>query len=106
MTNGVPESGLFRKLRILPKRGLGRVVECAVLLWFVMADPDVPAWCKALAAAALAYFICPVDAVPDFLPMGFVDDAALLVSTVAKASGYVTPAIRERARAKRRELGL
>ncbi len=102
----VRESGLFRKLRILPKRGLGRVVECAVLLWFVLADPDVPAWCKALAAAALAYFLCPVDAMPDFLPMGLVDDAALLVTTVAKVSGCVTAETRERARSKRRELGL
>lgn len=102
----VRESGLFRKLRVLPKRGLGRVVECVVLLWFVLADPKVPAWCKALAAVALAYFLCPIDALPDFLPMGFVDDAALLVSTVAKVSGFVTEETRERARAKRRELGL
>ena len=102
----IRESGVFRTLRILPKRGLGRVVECVVLLWFVLSDPDVPAWCKALAAAALAYFVCPVDAVPDFFPMGFVDDAALLVSTLAKVSGYATAETRERARAKRRELGL
>lgn len=104
--SGIRENRLFQKVRILPKRGLGRIVECVVLLWLVLSDPDVPTWCKALAAAALAYFLCPVDALPDFLPTGLVDDAALLVSTVAKVSGFVTSQTRERAREKRRDLGL
>jgi len=100
------ERDLFAKARLLPKRGLGRVVECVVLLWFVLADPDVPAWCKALAAAALAYFVCPFDAIFDGFPGGLVDDAALVVATVAKVAGFATPETRERARAKRAELGL
>ncbi|MDX2177690.1 MAG: DUF1232 domain-containing protein [Candidatus Sumerlaeia bacterium] len=104
--SGIREGSLFDKLRILPKRGLGRVVECVVLLWFVLADPGVPRWAKALAATALAYFLCPVDALPDFLPSGFVDDAALLVSTAAKLTGLASPELLQRAREKRRELGL
>ena len=29
--------------------------------------------------AALAYFLCPIDAIPDYIPLaGFIDDAAVL----------------------------
>jgi len=106
MSHRVRDSGLFRKLRVLPKRGLGRIVETVVILWMLLRDDAVPRWAKVLIAATLAYLICPFDAVPDFLPGGYLDDIALLAGTLAKVSGFVTDETRERARAKRRELGL
>ena len=97
---------LWGKLRLLPKKGLGRLVECVVLLWVLLADPAVPTWAKVLIAAALAYLICPFDGIPDFLPAGLTDDAALLLSTAAKASGLVTGHHRRLAAARRRDLGI
>ena len=41
--------------------------------------PHVPWKTASALAAALAYFVAPVDAVPDFLPLtGLLDDAAVL----------------------------
>ena len=99
-------SSLTRKLRILPKRGFGRIVECIVVLWCVLSDERVPTWAKVIAATALAYFICPLDALPDFLPTGFADDAALLVAAFGKIAGIVSEEHRASARRKLRDLGL
>ena len=49
---------------------------------------------------ALGYFILPIDAIPDFLPLGFSDDAAALVPAFMLASAYITPEIEEMAKKK------
>jgi len=41
----------------------------------------------ALAIGAIAYFVSPVDLIPDFLPVaGYVDDAAVIAFVIASAS--------------------
>ena len=50
------------------------VVETALKLFYCMQDADTPKWAKTVIGGALLYFIMPVDAVPDFLPGGYVDD--------------------------------
>ena len=39
----------------------------ALALWFCARDPDTPAAARGMMLAALAYFILPFDAVPDFI---------------------------------------
>lgn len=42
-------------------------------------DPRVPVWRKLAGVLAIAYFLSPVDAVPDFIPMlGWLDDIGVL----------------------------
>ena len=54
-----------------------------VAMYFCLLDPATPIWVKATAAAALAYFILPFDAVPDFLPIvGLSDDASVLAAAL------------------------
>lgn len=46
-------------------------------------DSDVKWYKKAVVAAALIYFITPVDAMPDFIPFaGFLDDLGVIAWTV------------------------
>jgi uncharacterized membrane protein YkvA (DUF1232 family) len=50
---------------------------------------------------ALAYFVLPIDAIPDILPVvGFADDAAVLTAAIKLVAGHITPAHREAARDK------
>jgi uncharacterized membrane protein YkvA (DUF1232 family) len=43
---------------------------------------------------ALAYFIFPLDAVPDFVPMtGYTDGLGVLAAAVATTAAYITPEI-------------
>ena len=69
-----------------------------VALYFCLLDPATPAWVKGIVAAALAYFVLPFDAIPDFLPfVGLGDDASILAAAYAAVSPFVTDEHRERA---------
>jgi len=47
---------------------------------------------KAALVAALAYFVLPLDAVPDVLPgVGFTDDAAVLLTALRMVAGHLRP---------------
>ena len=82
-----------RYLRRLPLAGE------VVAMYFCMLDPKTPLWVKGTAAAALAYFIMPIDAIPDLMPLvGLSDDASVLAAAVAAISSHVTADHRERAR--------
>jgi uncharacterized membrane protein YkvA (DUF1232 family) len=76
---------------------LGHVLD----LYFAMRH-EMPAWAQALVAAALAYFISPVDAVPDVIPfIGYGDDAVVLTSAVR---AYITDQVKEQSRVVLRRL--
>ncbi len=71
-----------------------------VALYFCLIDPTTPAWVKAIVAAALAYFVLPLDAIPDFLPIvGLGDDASILAAAYAAVSAHITPEHRDKAHA-------
>jgi uncharacterized membrane protein YkvA (DUF1232 family) len=73
--------------------------EELVALWFAATDKQTPATGKAIMLAALAYFVMPVDALPDWLPgIGFTDDAAVIAAAIAMAGRMIKPAHREAAR--------
>ncbi|BAZ31037.1 hypothetical protein NIES4074_35070 [Cylindrospermum sp. NIES-4074] len=59
------------------------VVESALTLYYVSQDPKVPAKEILLIGGTLAYFILPIDGVPDLIPgVGFTDDLAVLTAAV------------------------
>jgi uncharacterized membrane protein YkvA (DUF1232 family) len=57
----------------------------------------IPLWQWPMVAAALAYFISPIDAMPDPI---FIDDAGVLAATVAALGALVTDDVRAEARAR------
>lgn len=84
-------------------RGLaGKVpfAEDAAAAYFCAVDPTTPARVKATLFAALAYFVMPFDAVPDFLAgIGFTDDAAVIALALSLVARSIRPEHRARARA-------
>jgi len=71
----------WRKIR----RVAGRVpfVEDAVAGFYCARDPDTPKSVRAVLFGALAYFVLPTDAIPDFVAgFGFTDDAAVLTAAL------------------------
>ena len=62
-------------------------------------DKDTPLGVKATLVAAIAYFVLPLDAIPDVLPViGFTDDAAVLATAIKLVADNIRPAHREAAR--------
>jgi uncharacterized membrane protein YkvA (DUF1232 family) len=62
-------------------------------------DDHTPLKVRAALLAALAYFVLPIDTMPDILPLlGFTDDALVLVTALRMVSAHITDAHREAAR--------
>jgi uncharacterized membrane protein YkvA (DUF1232 family) len=81
---------------------LGKVpfTEDAVAAFHCATDPATPLPVRATLFGALAYFVVPLDVVPDLLlGLGFTDDAAVMVAAFTAARMHITEAHRARARA-------
>lgn len=73
--------------------------EDALAAWCCARDPATPARVRFILISAVAYFVLPIDAIPDIVPLlGFSDDAAVIAAAIASVAGEITPAHRERAR--------
>lgn len=71
----------------------------ALSVWFCAKDPETPAQAKALMMAGLAYFVLPVDAIPDVLAgIGFTDDAAVFAAMLAIVGRHLKPRHKQDAR--------
>jgi uncharacterized membrane protein YkvA (DUF1232 family) len=63
-----------------------------VAAWFCAVDPQTPTRVRAVLMAAVAYFVLPTDAVPDFIAVfGFGDDATVLALAVSTVAGHIRP---------------
>ena len=78
-------------------RKVGRsAAEPAVLLFYAM--DKGPLWAKTIIISALGYLVCPIDAVPDIVPVvGFADDAVALTAALGAVSAYITDDVKKRA---------
>jgi uncharacterized membrane protein YkvA (DUF1232 family) len=75
------------------------VVEKALWLYYAAERPEVPRWAKLTIYGALAYFVLPLDAIPDLIPgAGYVDDLGALSTALLTVAGYVNDDVKRRAR--------
>ena len=75
-------------------------MEDVVAGYYTALDRKTPLKARGTLLAALAYFVMPVDMIPDFIVgFGFTDDAAVLMAAIAAIRGHIKPAHREAARA-------
>jgi uncharacterized membrane protein YkvA (DUF1232 family) len=79
--------------------------EDLLAAWFCARDPATPRRVRLTLLAALGYFVLPVDAIPDIMPLiGFTDDAAVIAAAIAAVAGSITIEHRERAKKAMTEL--
>lgn len=71
----------------------------ALSVWFCAKDEETPLAAKGMMLAALAYFVMPIDAIPDFIAgLGFTDDAAVFTALLATLGKNLKPRHREAAK--------
>ena len=74
-------------------------MEDVVAAYYCALDPNTPFRVRATLIGALAYFVMPLDIIPDFiLALGFTDDAALLATVIGMFRAHIKPEHREAAR--------
>lgn len=71
-----------------------------VSVYYSARDPETPTAAKGIMVGALAYFVLPVDAIPDiFAGIGFTDDAAVIAALIATLGANIKGRHREQAEA-------
>lgn len=89
--------GLWRTVR----RAAGQIpfMEEVVAGYFCALDSRTPTRVRGTLFAALAYFVMPLDVVPDFiLGLGFTDDLSVLLAALGTIRTHITPGHRAAAR--------
>ena len=91
------------KAKFFPK--LARVLagvpfaEDLAAAYYCAFDKSTPLKAKGILVGALAYFILPLDVIPDvILGLGFTDDMAVLLAAFNVVRTHIKPYHRERAR--------
>lgn len=97
----LPQPRLWRKISRFAKRLGQRVVYMVLLMYYAYRNPQTPAWAKRIILGTLAYFISPIDFLPDLTPfLGFSDDLGLLGVSLATVAAYINADTRREARAQ------
>ncbi|MEM9106298.1 MAG: YkvA family protein [Pseudomonadota bacterium] len=82
-------------------------MEDLVAAYYCAFDLNTPHRVRGILLAALAYFVLPLDGLPDFLAfVGFSDDVAVLTAALAAIRTHITPAHYAAAREALREADL
>ena len=59
-------------------------------LYYTLKDEDTPAWVRTVILGTLGYFIFPMDALPDFIPvLGFTDDLGAMATAISTLMPYI-----------------
>ena len=70
-----------------------------IAAYYCAIDPATPLHAKAVLFGALAYFIMPIDLVPDFIAwIGFTDDAAVLYAALRTIAPHIKDSHRQQAK--------
>jgi len=91
------EKSFWGKLKKYVGKLSKELIEKVLWLYYVAQEPAVPIMVKARIYSALGYFILPVDAIPDTIPVvGYSDDLGVLTAAVASVIMYITPEIKRK----------
>jgi len=70
----------------------------ALAAWYAARDPATPLPAKGMIFAGLAYFVLPLDAIPDiFAGIGYTDDAAVIAALIATLGANIKRRHRDQA---------
>ena len=95
------DSAFWTKVKRFAKKAGAKVIYLALMLYYAMISSETPVWAKTVIVSALAYFICPVDLIPDTIPVvGFSDDLAALTAAAKAVSVCITPEVTAKAKSK------
>jgi len=93
----IVQDGFAAKIRAVARRV--PFIEDAIAAYRCARDPATPLTARLAIMAALAYFVIPLDAIPDVIAvLGFTDDAAVFWAAWRTIKPHVTDAHRAAAK--------
>jgi len=91
----ISEKDFLAKIVGVPQKAGCAIIRSAVTLFVLMKSSTIPSWAKVSIIGALAYFISPIDVIPDFLPGGFIDDLAVMALLLDQLDVHIDTATLE-----------
>lgn len=74
------------------KKNIFNLISHLKALKNYMLDSDVAWYRKSVVVAALVYFVTPIDAIPDFVPVaGFLDDLGVIAAAIKFLGNEIKP---------------
>lgn len=100
-TKSFSEKRLFEKILKFAKLVGIRIVYTALILFYTLQKATTPKWAKSMIIGALAYFILPIDFIPDFIPfIGYTDDFSALAGALVATAMYVDDEVKQKSKDK------
>lgn len=85
------------KVTRMPETAGCSVLRVAVTLYALLRESSIPLWAKTAIIGALGYLICPIDAIPDIIPVvGFTDDLAVMTLVISQLCAFINDDIRKK----------
>jgi len=86
---------LVDKINRLTGGACCELIEAVLSLYVLLSEGNVAAVTKVLIISALGYFICPIDAIPDALPVvGYSDDLAIVAALLSQLEDLMTASVK------------
>ena len=84
------EDGFWNKVKGYAKVAGENILEPSLKMYYAALDSDTPAWAKTTIIGALGYFVSPIDAIPDIVPIvGYTDDLGVLCAALAATAAHI-----------------
>jgi uncharacterized membrane protein YkvA (DUF1232 family) len=76
-----------------------KVVYAVFLLYYAYRKKEVPKWAKVSILGSIAYFLSPIDLIPDLTPLlGYSDDLGVLIASLIAVSVYIDNEVKTKAK--------
>ena len=99
------DSGFWEKVQSFALSAGREVIEKALWLYYVAQKKDTPVWVKTAIFSALAYFISPIDSIPDIVPLaGYTDDLGAIAAVIGMITFYITDDVKNKAKQKVKQI--
>lgn len=94
------DNQINEKLGKVARKAGATVIYPVLLLYNLLKSPGVHSKDKMMIMASLAYFVLPVDLIPDFiLGLGYADDGVAVMTCIKALTSSITPEISGQTRA-------
>lgn len=101
MNTDFDDGSFWDKVKNFAKTAGKELIQKALWLYYAAQRSETPAWAKATIYGALAYFVLPVDAIPDIVPVvGYSDDLGAIAAALTAVSMYISDEVKEQAEEK------
>lgn len=94
-------SNFFKKLKRYSQKAGIRISYASLLMYYAYTRRETPLWAKNIILGSIAYFISPIDAVPDLTPfLGYTDDWGILSFGLVTIAAYIDDEVRSKAKSR------